>query len=395
MILVLNAGSSSIKYTLFRQTDLAVQARGLVEKIGEERGGYVHHWWQQDSFQSERGTRFVPDHLGAFKLMVESLTEHVIDDVSDIAAVGHRVVHGGEEFSETVQVNREVKETIRKLSSLAPLHNPANLVGINVSEEVFPDAVQVAVFDTAFHQTIPPYAFRYAIPDELYQQAGIRKYGFHGTSHRFVTETCQRHFNKNEVNLIIAHLGNGCSMTAVSGGKSVDNSMGLTPLPGLIMGTRSGDVDPSVIFHLVKHEGMDLDSVEKILNKESGLLGICGHLDLREIIALHDNGDEKATLALAMYCYRIRQYIGQYMVSVPELDALVFTAGVGENSPLIRKRVLEGMERFGLMLDPDRNNAEFSATVNDISTSASSARILVIPTDEEKQIAHEVKSLIP
>ncbi len=394
MILVLNAGSSSIKYTLYRQSDLAVVAKGLVEKIGEDRGGYDFQWQEGASFQSESGGQSIPDHLRAFQLMTENLTRNVINDISEIKAVGHRVVHGGEEFSDTVRITDEVKETISRLSSLAPLHNPANLVGINVSEEVFPGAVQIAVFDTAFHQTIPAHAYRYAIPDELYVKAGIRKYGFHGTSHRFITETCQRHFKKKEVNLIIAHLGNGCSMTAVMAGKSVDNSMGLTPLPGLIMGTRSGDIDPGIVFHLVKHEGMDLDSAERMLNKNSGLLGISGHVDLRDIIDLRENGDEKAALALAMYCYRIRQYIGQYLVTLPRLDALVFTAGVGENSAIIREMVMEGMGRFGLELDTRQNNAAFTETVHDISTGESSARVLVIPTDEEKQIASEVKTLL-
>jgi len=396
MILVVNAGSSSIKYTLFDPNGLVMVADGQVERIGTSEGVFKHAWKSGDgALRKEETPVHQPDHRSAFERIGKKLQETSLQQKSSLKAIGHRLVHGGEAFSDSVRITQAVKDTVRKLIPLAPLHNPPNLLGVEIAEEIFPDVVQVGVFDTAFHQTLPDYAYRYAVPEGYYRKFGIRKYGFHGTSHRFVTETCQAYFKKDEVDLIIAHLGNGASMTAVKAGRSVENSMGMGPLPGLIMGTRSGDIDPSLIFHLVHEYGWDLTDIETDLNKHSGLRGIGGYSDLREIESSAQAGGASARLALDMYVYRIRQYIGSYLAVLGKADALVFTAGVGENSPTIRRSVVEGLENLGLALDEEKNNALPDGPVKDISAAESQIQLLVVPTDEEKQIAREVLRLLP
>ncbi len=395
MILVVNAGSSSIKYTLFDLDDLGMVARGQVERIGTAEGVFKHAWKSTEGeFREEEIPLDRPDHRSAFERIGKKLLETSLRQKSSLRAIGHRLVHGGEAFSGSVRITQAVKDTVRKLITLAPLHNPPNLLGVEIAEEIFPDVIQVGVFDTAFHQTIPDYAYRYAVPEKYYREFGIRKYGFHGTSHRFVTETCQAYFEKEDVNLIIAHLGNGASMTAVKEGKSVENSMGMGPLPGLVMGTRSGDIDPSLIFHLVHEHGWALADIETDLNKNSGLKGIGGFSDLREIESAAQNGESSARLALDMYVYRIRQYIGSYLAVLGKADALVFTAGVGENSSRIRRSVVEGLGHLGFILDEQKNEALPQGPVKDISAAPSPIKLLVVPTNEERQIAREVLRLL-
>ncbi len=395
MILVVNAGSSSIKYTVFEERDLIVTARGQVEKIGTEAASYAHTWKNSEGgSEIDTGTLGQADHQLAMNFIAEKLLETVLSGPERLSAVGHRVVHGGEQFSDTTRITSAVKETIRALIPLAPLHNPANLLGIEIAESVFPNAIQVGVFDTAFHQTIPEKAYRYAVPKPYYQQFGIRKYGFHGTSHRYITATAQSYFNRASVNLIIAHLGNGASMTAIRAGQSVENSMGLGPLPGLVMGTRSGDIDPSLIFHLAGQHGWEIQNIETDLNKESGLKGICGHSDLRAVEHAAAAGSREAQLAIDMYVYRIQQYIGSYLATLGEVDALVFTAGVGEHSHTMRSRILEGLGSLGFRIDHEINRAERTEPVQVISAPDSPIQILVIPTDEEKQIAKEVQTML-
>jgi acetate kinase len=395
MILVVNAGSSSIKYTLFDLDGLGMVADGQVERIGTSEGVFKHAWKSNgEEFRQEEIPLNQPDHRAAFERIGNKLLETSLQQKSTLQAIGHRLVHGGEAFSGSVRITQAVKDTVRKLIPLAPLHNPPNLLGVEIAEEIFPDVVQVGVFDTAFHQTIPDYAYRYAVPEKYYREFGIRKYGFHGTSHQFVTETCQTYFGKEDVNLIIAHLGNGASMTAVKAGKSVENSMGMGPLPGLVMGTRSGDIDPSLIFHLVHEYGWDLTDIETDLNKNSGLKGVGGYSDLREIESSARAGDGSARLALDMYVYRIRQFIGSYLAVLGKTDALVFTAGVGENSATIRRSVVQGLGNLGFGLDEQKNKVLPEGPVKDISAAESPVKLLVVPTDEERQIAREVLRLL-
>jgi acetate kinase len=302
--------------------------------------------------------------------------------------VGHRVVHGGERFSKTVVIDDEVVEVIRELIPYAPLHNPANLEGILVARRIFDRATQVAVFDTAFHQTMPARAYRYAIPDALYREHGVRVYGFHGTSHLYVSKKAAEWLDKplSETTLITAHLGNGASMAAVKNGQSADTTMGFTPLPGLMMGTRSGDVDPAVIFYLANNLDLSLAEIDKLLNKQSGLLGIAGSSDVRDVIDKMVNGDDNARLAMEMYTYRIKKYIGAYLAALGQVDALVFTAGVGENSPLVRQMSCAGLEHLGIVLDEKKNKARPQG-VMPIHAENSQVKVLVIPTNEELEIA--------
>ncbi|MGK7391228.1 MAG: acetate/propionate family kinase [Candidatus Cyclobacteriaceae bacterium M2_1C_046] len=390
MILIINSGSSSVKYRLYN-IDLNLVCNGLVEKIGEGSPAYKH---KDIDKEPESGPLNAKTHAEAFDFIVKKLLGTSIKEKSDIQAIGHRVVHGGDQFSETTLIDESVKKAIEDLIPLAPLHNPANLEGINMASAQFPKAKQVAVFDTAFHQTIPEHAYRYAIPENYYTDYGIRKYGFHGISHQYITRRCQQHFKKEEVNLIIAHLGNGCSITAVRDGFSIDNTLGFSPLPGLIMGTRSGDIDPSLIFHLIRNHNISPEEIEKMLNKKSGLLSIAGKSDLRGITEEADKGDESAKLALRMYTYRIRQYIGAYLAQLSEIDALVFTAGVGENSARVRADAMQGMEPFGFKIDQQKNKQTAGKEFVDISAENARIPLLVIATDEEKQIAMEVKKVI-
>ena len=391
-ILVINSGSSSIKYQLFEMENKAALTVGLVERIGQANSRIKHKIIGNS--KTEEIVKEVPlqNHQQGLEQVADLLLDDnigVISSPAEIAAVGHRAVHGGERFSKTTIIDDEVIAKMRELIPLAPLHNPANLEGIEVAREIFPEATQVAVFDTAFHQTMPAHAYRYALPNNLYTEHGIRAYGFHGTSHLYVSKVAAEHLGKPlaETNLITAHLGNGASITAVRGGQSVDTSMGFSPLPGLIMGTRSGDVDPAVVFYLATKHGMSVQEIDKLFNKQSGLLGICGASDLRDIEERGAAGDLDATLALEMYTYRIKKYIGSYMAALDRVDALVFTAGVGENSTYVRAKSCEGLENLGITLDVQKNNAAQSGGVTEIQTDTSPVKILVIPTNEELEIA--------
>jgi acetate kinase len=317
----------------------------------------------------------------------------VIQDPREIEAVGHRVVHGGETFASTTMITKEVKAEIKKLFSLAPLHNPANYLGIEVAEKIFTKAIQIAVFDTAFHQSMPPVAYRYAIPQSFYSERGIRAYGFHGTSHKYVTAKTQEYLKNEKAKIITIHLGNGCSMTAVNAGVSIDTSMGFGPLNGLIMGTRSGDIDPSIIFHLVNQLGYSLDQVNNLLNKQSGMLGLTGFSDMRDILKAIAAGNEQAELAYDMYAYRIKKYIGSYAAVLNGLDAIVFTAGVGENDCAIRQMICSEMDFLGIKLDEDKNKFR-SASLREINTDDASVKILVVPTNEELEIVEQCFELI-
>ncbi|MEZ4770871.1 MAG: acetate kinase [Caldilineales bacterium] len=394
-ILVINSGSSSIKYQCFDMARQSVLATGLVERIGEPAGRLIHRPAGKPAVERDAVIATHRDGLAQAAALLLHADHGVIQSPEEITAVGHRVVHGGERFSAPTVIDDAVRQTIRDLAPLAPLHNPPNLVGIEVASELFPDAVQVAVFDTAFHQTMPPEAYRYAIPTALYDEHKIRAYGFHGTSHQYVSAVAARHLGKppGDTNLITVHLGNGCSMTAVRGGQSVDTSMGFSPLAGLIMGTRSGDIDPAVVFFLSEQLGMPVSQVDKLLNKQSGLLGLAGANDLRDIQRRHEAGDEMATLALTMYAYRIKKYIGAYLAVLGRVDALVFTAGVGQNSALVRAMVCDGLDGLGIRLDAAKNAAA-AGDLGEIQAADSPVRVLVIATNEELEIARQTVSVI-
>jgi len=396
-VLVINCGSSSVKYSLFRMADGAggeTLASGLVEKIGEAKSR-IHH---TVAGRKESRDAPAPDHRSAFDLMIRELAEGpraVLAGPADIHAVGHRVVHGGERFTESVRITDEVLTAIEANATLAPLHNPPNLVGIRAAMDLLPGVPHVAVFDTAFHQTLPPRAFLYAIPYGLYEQHDIRRYGFHGTSHRYVTEAAAELLRQplDETNLITCHLGNGCSVAAVRGGKSIETSMGLTPLEGLVMGTRSGDVDPAVVFHLVRALGMTVEEVDRVLNRESGLAGLSGvSNDMREVLHAARAGNRRAELAIEIFCYRLRKYIGAYTAVLGRVDALVFTAGIGENAPDVRERSCAGLEALGYRLDAAKNEAR-GGGARDVAARDSEKRIFVIPTDEEAMIARDTARL--
>jgi acetate kinase len=393
-ILVLNSGSSSIKYQLFAWPAEAPVCSGLVERIGSAEATITHKIFVANAAPTEQHlTLPLPDHAAGLGEVVRLLQAGVIQHPADVAVVGHRVVHGGEAFAATTLITEAVKAEIRRLFALAPLHNPANLQGIEVAEQLFPGARQVAVFDTAFHQTLPEQAFRYALPTALYQEQRIRKYGFHGTSHQFVAARAAEHLGQPDARLITIHLGNGCSLAAVRGGRSLDTSMGFGPLAGLVMGTRSGDVDPAVLLHLLGPLGYSPEQLSNLLNKESGMLGLTGSSDMRDIGTALATGDARAELAYALYTYRIRQYVGAYVAVLGGLDAIVFTAGVGENDAEVRARVCQGLEFFGLELDEARNR-ERAPGLRDLSGPGARARILVVPTNEELAIARQCAALL-
>lgn len=393
-VLVLNCGSSSIKYQLFAMPRGEVLARGLVERIGEPEGEISQ---QNDGKKVKYRERFT-DHTAGLRRAVELLTHGEaapLHDVSEIGAVGHRVVHGGEQFTSTVRIDDKVVAALEAHVDLAPLHNPPNLLGIHVARELFPRVPQVAVFDTAFHQTMPEHAYMYALPFELYRKAGIRRYGFHGTSHRYVAEAAARMLDKplDKTNLITCHLGNGSSVAAIRGGRSVDTSMGMTPLEGLVMGTRTGDLDPAIIFHLVRTEKMTVDEVDKLLNKKSGLLGLSGTSnDVRELLGQREKGEKGATLALAVFAYRLKKYVGAYLAALGTVDAVVFTAGIGENAAPVRADVVQGLEALGVAIDPAKN-AKAIGVAADISAPGARTKVLVVPTNEEKLIAQDTYEL--
>ncbi|MCB2376596.1 acetate kinase [Hymenobacter sp. BT635] len=399
-IFVVNSGSSSIKYQLFRWPSERPVSSGLVERIGQEQGSITHKVFDLNNPEAPatelRLSRTLPNHEAGLREVVRLLTEgaeRVIQSPGEIAVVGHRVVHGGEKFAATTRITPEVKAEIKSLFALAPLHNPANSLGIDVAEQLFPQARQVAVFDTAFHQTLPEYAYRYALPTELYTEQRIRKYGFHGTSHQYVAAQAGAYLGRPDARLITIHLGNGCSMAAVHGGRALDTTMGFGPLAGLVMGTRSGDLDPSVLLHLLGPLGYSAEQVSALLNKESGMLGLTGFSDMRDIGQALAAGDERAELGYALYAYRIRQYIGAYAAVLNGLDAIVFTAGVGENDALVRSRVCQQMDFLGLQLDEAKNQQRLPG-LRDVSLPDSRARILIIPTNEELEIARQCAELI-
>ena len=391
-VLVLNSGSSSIKFQLFRSDEWSVLASGSVTRIGEPealiRCGWADAEGAQQSLEEHAA---MPDHQRGLQRIAEALAQTgTLADASELLAVGHRVVHGGEAFHAPTVVDEDIIEAIRQVIPLAPLHNPANLDGILVARELFPAIPQVAVFDTAFHQTMPRTAYRYAIPDYLYREHGVRRYGFHGTSHHYVARRAAELLGKRfeQCNLITLHLGNGASATAIREGSSIDTSMGMTPLEGLVMGTRSGDIDPAVPFYLSKHLGLDNDTLDGLLNRQSGLLGLCGDNDMREIQRRAEAGDEAAELALGVTAHRLKKYIGAYLAELGRTDALVFTGGIGENSAELRARACTGLENLGIHLDAGAN-AEVSTQERAVSRPESSIKVLVIPTNEELQIARE------
>lgn len=391
-VLVLNAGSSSLKYSLVDAETGEAPAAGKVERIGESRGRLQHsagdgrHTAEQEFPTVEKALAGVVD---AFDTHGPRLQE------ADLAAVGHRAVHGGSRFGEPTLVDDTLIEELRQLVPLAPLHNPANLEGLVVARRLFPDVPQVAVFDTAFHQTMPPVAYTYAVPLAWREQHRIRRYGFHGTSYAFVSRQAARLLGKPvaETNLIVLHLGNGASAAAIRGGQSVDTSMGFTPLEGLVMGTRSGDLDPAVHAHLHRQLGWSIDAIDNALNHESGLKGLAGHNDFREIEALCAQGDEAAQLAFDVYCYRIRKYVGAYFAVLGTVDAVVFTAGVGQHGTEVRASCLAGLEALGIEIDDARNTGLSDGPVV-VSTDASRVQVLVVPTNEEWEIARQALAVI-
>ncbi|WP_293741112.1 acetate/propionate family kinase [uncultured Pedobacter sp.] len=390
-ILVINSGSSSLKYQLFKMPEKAPVCSGLAERIGIEGSFIKHTVYNKGEKQSIEAPGFVADHGEALKQILALLTEGdyaVIASPDDIAAVGHRVVHGGEHFSGPTIITEEVKHQIKKLFSLAPLHNPVNYKCIEVAEQTFVNAKQIAVFDTAFHQTIPEQAYRYAIPESYYKEDGIRVYGFHGTSHKYVSEQAVNWLGQKESKIISVHLGNGCSITAIKNGQSIDTSMGFGPLSGLMMGTRSGDIDPSVIFHLMEHSGYTLSQLSTLVNKQSGLLGVGGSSDMRDIRKMVNEGKKAAVLAVKLYAYRIKKFIGAYAAVLNGIDAIVFTAGVGENDSQMREAVCSELEYLGIELDQELN-ATYKGEFKEISAATARVKILVIPTNEEYEIAHQ------
>ncbi|MGK3951141.1 acetate/propionate family kinase [Microbacterium sp. I2] len=402
-VLVINSGSSSFKYQLLDMDTASTLASGLVERIGAPDGIASHTVYAQPSdgptptfLDATRSRELpIPDHTAGFQVMLDafasdgpSLAEHAP------IAVGHRVVHGGARFFEPTLITPLVEINIDELSVLAPLHNPANLAGIVAAKKAFPDVPHVAVFDTAYHQTLPPAAYTYAIDREVAASHRIRRYGFHGTSHKFVAEEAAAFLGRplDELKQIVFHLGNGASVTAVDGGRSVETSMGFTPLEGLVMGTRSGDIDPAALFHLARRAGMSIDDLDDLLNKRSGLLGLAGSNDLRDIQAGIDRGDEDAQLAFDVYVHRLRAYAGAYLAQLGGADVISFTAGVGENAPLVRAAALETLGFAGVQLDPERNAAR-ARGIRIISTDASTVTVLVVPTEEELEIARQTLSV--
>ncbi len=390
-ILIINSGSSSIKFQLIDMPTEKVVCLGMVERIGSDEP--ILRYKTDVANVSKKCT--VDTHKDGLQKISNVLLDPengVIKKSNEIDAVGHRVVHGGDSFAQTALVTEAVKAEIKEFSALAPLHNPHNLEGILITEQLFPKAKQVAVFDTAFHQTIPLKARRYAIPNEFYDEHGIRAYGFHGTSHKYVSEKAIAYLKKEKSKIITIHLGNGCSMTAVVNGKSVDHSLGFAPSNGLIMGSRSGDIDHSIIFHLVDNLGYTLEEINALLTKKSGMLGLTGLSDLRDIETEAEKGNMTCQLALEMNAYRIKKYIGAYIAAMNGLDAIVFTAGIGENSSRMRKRICADMGHLGLQLD-DLKNETWSSSLPEINTNASRVKILVIPTNEELEIAKQVYHL--
>jgi acetate kinase len=391
-ILILNSGSSSIKFKVFDMPEEKVICSGFAERIGL-KNSKLHY--KSSKYNIDRDMKISNHRDGLEKIAGYLLDQKagVLQSASEISVVGHRVVHGGMSFSKTTEITQNVKDKIRALFSLAPLHNPANLEGIEVSELIFPEAKQIAVFDTAFHQTLAKKAYTYAIPIRFLKENNIRKYGFHGTSHKFVSEQANRYLGMKSSKIIVIHLGNGCSISAIKNGKSVDTTLGFGPVTGLIMGTRSGSIDHSIIFYLAQKFGYSLDEINKILQNESGMLGLTGFSDLRDIQAEAEKGNEDCKLALEMNAYRIKKYIGSFATIMNGLDAIVFTAGIGENSSLMRSLVCSDMDFLGIELDEVRNISN-SNMIAEIHSEKSKVSVLVVPTNEELEIAKQSFQLI-
>jgi len=400
-ILVLNCGSSSIKFQLLETNVEMIAAdadhciaKGSIEKIGTDEA-VLNLTVPPNPPQSVRGEML--DHQAALTRTVQALKEsQALGDISQIEAVGHRVVHGGERFSASVMIDEEVEKVIQQCSELAPLHNPNNLRGYLVARKVFPQVPQVAVFDTAFHHTMPPKAYLYGLPYSYYKRYRVRRYGFHSTSHRYVAFYCRKMLGlrKEEANLITAHLGNGCSITAIEKGQSIDTSMGFTPLEGLLMGTRCGDLDPAIILYLMSKDELTIHDVSTLLNRFSGLYGISADSnDMRDLIAAAANHDQQAETAIEAFCYRLRKYIGAYTAALGHVDGLVFTAGIGENAPLVREKACQGLAELGYEIDPARNQEAIGKS-SEISSASSRIRIFVIPTNEELLIARDTFRVI-
>jgi acetate kinase len=391
-ILVLNAGSSSLKYQVIEMPSETVKCVGLIERIGMDDAIFTHEKIEN------KYSEILPilNHKIGLQKIAKTLLDAkigVINSVDEIEAVGHRVVHGGSKFSKTALITKEVKDIIRELFDLAPLHNPANLTGIEIAEKIFTSAKQIAIFDTAFHQTMPKEAYQYAIPNSYLEEHKIRAYGFHGTSHKYVSEKAVEYLGEKSSNIISIHLGNGCSMTAIKDGKSIETSLGLGPTNGLIMGTRAGDIDQSVIFFLMKKLNKSAEEVNNLLQKESGLKGLTGFSDLREISEKAAKGDLNCQNALNLASHRIKKYIGAYAAILNGLDALIFTAGIGENSSLMREMACKNLEFLGINLD-DINNKIRSKEITEIQSKTSKVKILVIPTNEEIEIAKQSYQLL-
>lgn len=387
-IIAINAGSSSLKFQLFEMPSETVLTKGLVERIGLEDAIFTI------TVNGEKQTEVtnIPDHGVAVSMLLNKLTETgIIKSLDEISGTGHRIVHGGEKFDDSALITDEVLAEIDALSELAPLHNPAHVIGIKAFQAVLPNVPSVAVFDTAFHQTMPEESFLYSLPYEYYEKYGVRKYGFHGTSHKYVTERAAELLGRplENLRLLSCHLGNGASIAAVEGGKSIDTSMGFTPLAGVTMGTRSGNLDPALIPYIMKKTGQTVDEVLNVLNKKSGMLGLSGFSsDLRDIEKAEEEGNHRAEVAMDVFVDRIHQYIGSYAARMKGVDAIIFTAGIGENSALIRERVLDGLEFMGVYFDAKRNNIRGEEAF--INFPHSPVKVIVIPTDEEVMIARDV-----
>lgn len=395
-ILVINCGSSSLKYQLIDMENESVLAKGLCERIGID--GRLTY--QPAGGEKEISEKAMPTHTEAIQFVIDALTNEktgVVKSLSEIEAVGHRIVHGGEKFASSVVITEEVKKAVEECNDLAPLHNPANLIGVEACEKLMPGTPMVAVFDTAFHQTMPEKAYMYGLPYEYYEKYKVRRYGFHGTSHSYVSKKAAEVMGKayDEVKTIVCHLGNGASVSAVLNGKSVDTSMGLTPLEGLVMGTRSGDIDPAIMEFIAQKENLDIEGIMNVLNKKSGVFGLSGGIssDFRDLTGAMAEGDKKAKIALEVFAYRVAKYIGAYAAAMNGVDDIVFTAGIGENVSYVREQVCSYLGYLGVELDPDANE-KFRGEQGEITKPGCKVRVFVIPTNEELAIARETLALV-
>ena len=393
--LVINCGSSSLKYQLIDMATEDCMVQGLVERIGIEGSILTQKVEGKDKYVINSD---IKDHKEAIRLVLEALVDPVhgvIKSMDEISAVGHRVVHGGEKYSDSVLINDEVLQSIKECIVLAPLHNPPNVIGIEACKELMPNTPMVAVFDTAFHQTMPKHAYICPLPYELYEKYGVRKYGFHGTSHKYVSNKVAEAMGKDikGLKIITCHLGNGCSLAAVKNGKSIDTSMGFTPLAGVMMGTRSGSIDPSVISFLIEQHGYTIEEIDELLNKKSGVLGISGvSSDFRDVLAAGEAGNERAKLALEIFYYKVRTQIAAYAGAMGGVDVIVFTAGIGENSSITRREILRGLEFFGFTINDEKN--ELRGHIQEISNEDSKVKVYVVPTNEELMIARDTAKLV-